>query len=351
MRSLLVFSLALACLPQSDLRSEDTGLLAGAAVADISPTTETFQLRSGKSSVVHDPLHVRAVALQNGEGRCVIALVDAIGTGREETDEAKRIVAEKTGWPVESMLVSATHTHTAPKGGDTSPERIAYEKTRFEGIVAALEGAIASLRPAEIGFASDEEPSEVRNRRWFLKEGTMDPNPLGTFDQVRTNAPRQNLVKPAGPVDPEVAVIDIRDRKGKPLGFVANYALHYVGGLPKTKDERGREVGVASADYFGEFARIFPTASEVRIRLPISSPSSRMEPAETSTISSSRRRDLPEPPSSRSRSSPRRRPTPHGGPAARSRTTRRTRSSPRASAWSVSTTGSRPMTTCSAPSN
>lgn len=258
MRSLLVFSLALACLPQSDLRSEDTGLFAGAAVADISPTTETFQLRSGKSSVVHDPLHVRAVALQNGEGRCVIALVDAIGTGREETDEAKRIVAEKTGWPVESMLVSATHTHTAPKGGDTSPERIAYEKTRFEGIVAALEGAIASLRPAEIGFASDEEPSEVRNRRWFLKEGTMDPNPLGTFDQVRTNAPRQNLVKPAGPVDPEVAVIDIRDRKGKPLGFVANYALHYVGGLPKTKDERGREVGVASADYFGEFARIFP---------------------------------------------------------------------------------------------
>ncbi|MCB1229425.1 MAG: hypothetical protein KDN19_04125 [Verrucomicrobiae bacterium] len=234
------------------------GLQAGASAVDITPDVFPMQLRSGPSKYVHDPLHVRAVALQNGEGRVAIALIDAIGTGREETDEAKRIAAEKTGWKPEEMLISGTHTHSAPKGGDTSPGRIAYEKKRNEGMAQALIEAIQSLEPAEVGYASDQESTEVYNRRWFLKEGTMDKNPLGGYDQVRTNAPRQNLVKPAGPVDPEVCVVDIRTRKNRPLGLVANWALHYVGGIPKVVEEDGKVVGMASADYFGEFARVMP---------------------------------------------------------------------------------------------
>ncbi|MDF1741324.1 MAG: hypothetical protein P1U86_19345 [Verrucomicrobiales bacterium] len=233
------------------------GLQVGTAAVDISPTVFPIQLRSGKSDYVHDPLHVRAIAFQNGEGRAVLALVDAIGVGREMTDEAKASVAEKTGWKVEEMLVSGTHTHTAPKGGDTSPGRIAYEKTRKDGLIEALTKAIQSLEPAKVGFASDEEPSEVYNRRWHLKPGTMDPNPLGGLDQVRTNAPRGDLVKPAGPTDPEVCVVDVRTRKGRALGLLANYSLHYVGGIPKVYED-GIEFGMASADYYGEFARVMP---------------------------------------------------------------------------------------------
>ena len=237
---------------------EGSGLHAGTAAIDISPEVTPFQLRSGASTHVHDPLHVRAIALQNGEGRAVIALIDAIGTGREWSDEAKQIAAEKTGWRPEEMLVSATHTHSAPKGGDTSPGRIAYEAKRKEGLAQALIAAIESLEPARVGYASDEESTEVFNRRWFLKKGTMDRNPLGGFDQVRTNAPRQHLVKPAGPIDPEVCIVDVRTRRNRPLGLIANWALHYVGGIPKVTEENGKVVGMASADYFGEFARIMP---------------------------------------------------------------------------------------------
>ncbi len=235
-----------------------SGLRAGTAAVDISPTVFPIQLRSGVSRYVHDPLHVRAVALENGEGRAVIALIDAIGYGRERADEAKALVAEKTGWKPEEMLVCATHTHTAPKGGDTSPGRIAYEELRFQGIVQALTRAIESLEPAKVGFASDEESTEVRNRRWHLKPGTMDPNPLGNLDKVRTNGPRDKLLKPAGPIDPELCVVDVRTRRGRPLGLVANWALHYVGGVPKVTEENGKIVGMASADYFGEFARVMP---------------------------------------------------------------------------------------------
>lgn len=250
---LISLSLFAACVS-----AQEKGLQAGTAAVDISPTVFPIQLRSGPSSYVHDPLHVRAVAFQNGAGRAVIALVDDIGVGREMTDAAKAAVAAKTGWNVEEMLVSGTHTHTAPKGGDTSPGRIAYETRRRDGVIEALAKAIAALEPAKVGSASDEEATEVHNRRWFLKPGTMEPNPLGGLDQVRTNAPRQNLVKPAGPTDPELCVVDVRTRRGRPLGLIANWALHYVGGIPEVTEKDGKKVGMASADYFGEFARIMP---------------------------------------------------------------------------------------------
>jgi hypothetical protein len=253
--SLYILLLALGVSTGAQAQS---GLRAGTAAIDISPTVFPMQLRSGKSKYVHDPLHVRAVAFENGEGRVVIALMDAIGVGREMTDEAKAIAAKKTGWKVEQMLVSGTHTHTAPKGGDTSPGRIAYEKTRRGGLAQALIKAIESLEPAKVGFSSDEEPSEVYNRRWFLKPGKMDRNPLNEFDQVRTNAPRGNLLKPAGPTDPEVCVVDVRTRRGRALGLIANYSLHYVGGIPRVTEKGGKVIGMASADYYGEFARVMP---------------------------------------------------------------------------------------------
>ena len=73
-------------------------LLVGTACVDVSPTLFPIQLRSGKSSFVHDPLHVRAVAFEYGKGRAVICLIDAIGIGREMSDIAKSRAAEKTGW-------------------------------------------------------------------------------------------------------------------------------------------------------------------------------------------------------------------------------------------------------------
>jgi hypothetical protein len=42
----------------------------------------------------------------------------------------------------------------------------------------------------------------------------------------------------------------VQDTKRRPLALWANYALHYVGHLPKAQ---------VSADYFGEFARLMPS--------------------------------------------------------------------------------------------
>ena len=180
-------------------------------------------------------------------------------------DEAKLTAAEKTGWNPQSIMIAATHSHSTPKGGDTSPGRIAYEKKRRAGLAEALVKAIEALEPAKVGFASDEEASEVRNRRNFYEEGASSTrNPFGGYDKVRMNGGTKGIIKPAGPIDPEICVVDVRTERGKPLGLLANYALHYVGGIPSVTEEDGRVRGMASADYFGEFAKVMPFRLEGR---------------------------------------------------------------------------------------
>jgi hypothetical protein len=246
------------CFITISLSGQSGQLRVGTACVDVSPTLPLFNY--APANQVLSMIRSMSVRLpfECGEGRAVICLIDAIGIGREMSDIAKSRAAEKTGWKPEDMLICATHTHTAPKGGEGMHGREAYEKLKYEKLEEAIVQAIQSMEPARVGFSSEDEPSEVRNRRWFLQPGTMPPNPLGEQDQVKTNANRNHLVKPAGPIDPEICVIDVRTNRHKPLALIANYALHYVGGVPKKVDENGREVGMASADYFGEFSRIMP---------------------------------------------------------------------------------------------
>ncbi|MEX2581577.1 MAG: hypothetical protein WD342_21145 [Verrucomicrobiales bacterium] len=233
------------------------GFEAGASAVETTPEVFPVRLRSGSSTLVHDPLHARAVAFQNGEGRVAIALVDAIGLSREELDEAKIEAAKATGWQPEEMLIAATHAHTTPGTHGNDPGSVAYREKRFKGMVQSITDAVTSLEPAQVGFGSEDEPSEIRNRRWFLEEGTMPPNPFGEYDKVQMNPGLKNLVKPAAPIDPEICVVDVQTRRGRPLALFANYALHYVGNIP-SREVDGREMGMTSADYFGEFARVMP---------------------------------------------------------------------------------------------
>jgi hypothetical protein len=125
----------------------------------------------------------------------------------------------------------------------------AYSERLRNGVAQAVADAQSKLEPAELGWGKVEVPEELFNRRWFMKEGSIPPDPFGgTTDRVRMNPPRQSpdLVKPAGPTDPELYVVSVRSHDGSPLALWATYSLHYVGGVPP---------GKVSADYFGEFAR------------------------------------------------------------------------------------------------
>jgi neutral ceramidase len=239
------------------LYAQTPPLRAGAAAVDITPREFPLNMPGGFSANLaesaHDPLHSRALVLDGGSVRLALAVVDTLGAGPEVLDEIKQVAFEKTGIPVERILISSTHTHTGPAHPKEGPApAVAYRQVFVEGVVASLVEANAALKPALFGSASHPLPEEVFNRRWFLKPGKMPPNPFGKYDAVKMNPGTSPdvLDRPAGPTDPDVSVLSFQDERRQPLAVYANYALHYVGGSPKAQ---------ISADYFGEFARVFPS--------------------------------------------------------------------------------------------
>ena len=262
-RKLILLVVCLSCWTVTSSCGQAPGLQAGAALVDITPTiwplpmVGSFSYRPATSA--HDPLHVRAIVLDDGTTRLAIAVIDSCYVPREILDEAKNEAAKQTGIPADKMLISATHTHSAPPPGpgigtrgpeteDLSANETKYSRQLIEGIASATTQADQRRVPAEIGWAVTQLADEVFNRRWFMKEGAIPPDPFGeTTDRVRMNPPRasDDLVRPAGPTDPDISVLSVRTVDGRPLAVLANYSLHYVGGVPR---------GQVSADYFGEFA-------------------------------------------------------------------------------------------------
>ena len=224
---------------------------AGAAKSVITPAIGTsinggFQDRTVRN--IHDETYARAIVLDDGQHRLAIVVSDLCMIYRETVDEAKKRASEFTGIPVENMLMSATHTHTAGTacGVFQSTPDPAYQSFLEERIADAVIRANENRVGARIGWGIGSEANQVFNRRWKLKPGKMAKNPFGEMDLVKMNPGVENpdKLEPAGPVDPEVPVISIMSLQGQYIATLANYSLHYVGGLGP---------GEISADYYGVF--------------------------------------------------------------------------------------------------
>jgi hypothetical protein len=232
---------------------DDAVFRAGAATANITPwlgISLAGNMRDNPARYVHDELHVRALVLDDGDTTLAIALVDSCMVPRELIESAKALAAEATGIPKAHLLVAATHSHSAgcATGVFQSDPDPAYQHLLTRRIADVITLAYHNLAPARIGWGEAQLPDEVFNRRWHMKPGSIGSDPFGnTTDQVKMNPPRgsEDLIEPAGPVDPALAFISVQRPDGTPVALLANYALHYVGGTGP---------GHVSADYFGIFA-------------------------------------------------------------------------------------------------
>ena len=256
MNTRLLVAALLAC-SLTAVTSSAAQLRAGAAAVDISPKVFPINMpggfRANYATNVHDPLHARAVVMDDGRTRLAMVVVDTLSGAPEAYDEAKAIASARTGIPTDRMLISATHTHSAVRCNTTEgPEpEVAYRKVFVNGIADAIAQAAKALQPASVGHAAHPLAEEVFNRRWYLQPGKMPLNPFGKLDKVKMNPSRSPgmLDRPAAPTDPDITILSFLNRKRRPLALYANYSLHYVGATPR---------GQVSADYYGEFARLMP---------------------------------------------------------------------------------------------
>ncbi|HSH94127.1 MAG TPA: PVC-type heme-binding CxxCH protein, partial [Roseimicrobium sp.] len=226
---------------------------AGAVATDITPTNYPVRVNGGflekTADKAFDRLHARALALDDGTNRLVICVVDTCMMTRTLLDEAKEMANRKTGLSTDRMLVSATHTHSAPSamsclGSREDPAYVAFLPGK---IAEAIEGAISRLEPAKIGWSSVDDWDHTFNRRWIRRFDKLITDPYGNASaraHMHPGHQSPDVIGPSGPVDPQLSVLAVMSKDGRPLSVLGNYSQHYFG------------APALSADYYGHFARM-----------------------------------------------------------------------------------------------
>jgi putative membrane-bound dehydrogenase-like protein len=231
-------------------------LRAGAAAIDITPTSfpvivnGMFEERIATKAL--DPIFAKCIVLDDGTTRIALVVADSCMLPRDLLDEAKNIASKSTGIPTDRIMISATHTHSAPSsmgclGSDADAN---YVKFLPPLLAKAIEQANANLKPARVGYAIAKAPDYTACRRWIFAPNQMRNDPFG-FTTVRANMhpgyQNPGAMGPAGPTDPDLTLLSLQTTDGKPLALLANFSMHYFSS------------GIVSSDYFGIFAKKFAT--------------------------------------------------------------------------------------------
>ncbi|MCP5556454.1 MAG: hypothetical protein H7A55_01760 [Verrucomicrobiaceae bacterium] len=247
MRAIVVFSVVFVGLAVS-LHAE---FQAGAAVIDISPPKLPVLVNGGMMSRYVDKIntkpHARAIVLSDDQSRIAIVVVDSCMMSREVLDDAKAMASAKTGIRADRMLISATHAHSVPAsmgclGTDADPSYVPFLKEKLGEVIAA---ALANLAPARIGMGKGNAAEFTALRRWIRRPDKIVEDPFGNPTvRAAMHAGRNwdDVTGESGPEDPDLSLISIQSRDGKPLAVLGNFSMHYFG----DKD--------ISADYFGLFS-------------------------------------------------------------------------------------------------
>lgn len=210
---------------------------AGIAVADITPPVPyrmSGYFHERPSTGVHDPLLAKAVVFRQGERQLALVFCDLCGIGPGLSARARQVVSERTGIPVPNIMVAATHSHTGPlyygplramyhaeavaREGRDPLEEVDYPAQLADAIARAVVEAQAALRPVLLYAGTTQQPGLSFNRRYHMTSGPVRFNP-------GVNNP--NIVRAAGPIDPEVGLLMLRDADDhKPLASLTVFALH-----------------------------------------------------------------------------------------------------------------------------
>jgi hypothetical protein len=225
------------------------GLRLGVAIANINPPPGmglAGYYHARTNAGVLDDLHAKAMVMDDGETRAAIVVCDLIGMPRWIVEEARHRIEQAAGIPGGNVMIAATHTHTAPvvyrewsrddTDGAATPVSVQYSKSLPERIAHAVVEAGRKLQSVRWHAGREHEAKLAHNRRWWMRDGSVGWNP-GKLNP--------ELLRPAGPIDPEVGVLYAATESGAAVLTFVNYAMH-----PDTTG--GTRL---SADYPGALAR------------------------------------------------------------------------------------------------
>jgi hypothetical protein len=224
---------------------------AGAFAMDVTPTNLPVIVNGGflskTADKITDRLHARWLVLDDGKTRVALGVLDTCVIPREFADDVKARAKKLTGIPANRIMISATHTHSAPSlmqclGTPADPNYPAFAAPL---IAEGLKRATDNLAPARVGWAVAQAPNHTHTRVWIRRPDKMLTDPFGDVT-VRANMhpgyQNPDAIGPVGPSDPAMTLLAAQSPDGKPIAVMANYSMHYFAAVP------------VSADYYGVFA-------------------------------------------------------------------------------------------------
>src|SRR3954447_24522579 len=182
------------------------------------PDTNLYAKSFVASKGIHTRIVSRALVLQQGATKLALVQADLGGLPYALTQSVLERV-RSTGIDGDHLLLSATHTHSstgpiwpadnlgyAALGGDFFDPRI-FEITA-QGIAEAILRADHGLQAARAGMATVQVHGASRNR---------EPDPFKLNKDLATSP---------GSINPDLTVLRVDDRRGRPLGLWSNFAVH-----------------------------------------------------------------------------------------------------------------------------
>lgn len=228
--------------PRSELK-------VGVGVVDITPPRGyrmSGYFRERLNEGVSDPLHAKALVLQQGSTKAAMVFCDIIGISPEVSKTARRNAEAATGISAANILLAATHSHTGPlyfgalrnhfhrqaltQHGEDVCEKVDYTALLSERIVRAIRKAQDAAKPARLQAGIAYQQGLAYNRRFHMKDGSVRFNP---------GVQNPDIVRVAGPIDPEVGIVLFRaGAEDQALAGLVNFALHLdtVGGAHYAAD-------------------------------------------------------------------------------------------------------------------
>lgn len=223
-------------------------LQVGLATADITPPAGyrmSGYFNERLNTGTHDPLMARALVLRQGDQRLAVVCTDLIGLSHTVTQQARQAAAEQAGIPHAHILICASHSHTGPlyngvlrqffhdeavkKHGQDPHEAKEYSAILQAKLTEVIVTAARQLKPAKLQAGIATQQGLSFNRRFHMKDGSVRFNP-GKLNP--------DIVRVAGPIDPQVSLLSVVDDKNHRLGVLTVFALHLdtVGGTEYSAD-------------------------------------------------------------------------------------------------------------------
>lgn len=191
-----------------------------------------------------DPLYATCVAMTQEGSTLLLCTIDLINTADFYCVPAREAISKKFGIPMEAVIISATHTHSAPDMLQREYEPIIrYRDILVEKLTGLAGAALEDRKPATVLGGQSRTQGMNFVRHYILEDGSCAGDNFGDFKA----APIRDHVSEA---DRQIQLVKFCREDGKDI-LMVNWQAHPTKASTRVTEHGWKNRPFLSADYVG----------------------------------------------------------------------------------------------------